>query len=199
MFAVDRMGVEGRIWSMKWESRLAWPIAGMFLILAAVVSIVVIRQDEPENTGAESELVHTRDERGVRDGPGCTAPSVRPKTKRPEMEHSEVSRRLLKLREDDDKPAIHEDLAQLADARRLTEVEHVLRAWCRSGDLELAQWALEFSGNSDPGLHLVLCAEALSHRSEVIRDSASAELERETGTRFEGSSQAFSWLDQNRK
>jgi hypothetical protein len=90
--------------------------------------------------------------------------------------------------------AVHEELARLADARQLSEVATTLRTWCRDGSLEVVQWCLDLSAESDPELHLALCVETLSNSSDVMREIAKSELETTSGIRFDDPAQARSWL-----
>lgn len=95
--------------------------------------------------------------------------------------------------------AIEETLTTLAETRQLGLVAGVLKKWCREGGVEVAQWCLVYSEDSDPELSLTLCAEALSNPSDVIRDMAAARLENKTGTRFSNASDARAWLSSQPK
>ncbi len=90
--------------------------------------------------------------------------------------------------------AIHHELQGLAEAKQLATIAGLLKSWCREGRVELVQWSLALSGESDPRLNLMLCAEALSNPSETIREIAAVRLENESGTHFTSSHQARSWL-----
>jgi hypothetical protein len=90
--------------------------------------------------------------------------------------------------------AIEEELTALAENHQLVGVSEVLKNWCREGSMELAQWSLVFSQESDPELNLALCAEALSNPSEVIRDIAGAQLEGSSDIRFSDTTSAKAWL-----
>ena len=90
--------------------------------------------------------------------------------------------------------AVHEKIAELSDAHQLTGVASLLKRWCREGSLEVVQWCLVLSRDSDSELHSTLCAEALSNPSEIMREVAASQLEDKVGIRFSDSAQARSWL-----
>jgi hypothetical protein len=186
--------------SMKQKRLFAWSLGGAFLAVAASIALLASKtENSGDGSGKGGGSGGLEGERGEKGRIGSEVESVRPMSRRPATGASEASRRLLDLQDGGDKPAIHEEISTLAQAGRLAEVEAVLRTWCRAGEMELAQWALEFSAQSDPSLHLVLCAQALSHRSDVIRDSALANLEQASGLRFEDSAQALLWLEGKKK
>lgn len=93
-----------------------------------------------------------------------------------------------------DLQAIQAELAARSEAGTLAGISGVLRDLAREGAMEPAQWCLVFSEESDPELHLKLCAEALSNPSDVIRALASSRLEEASGQVFKDSFQAGKWL-----
>jgi hypothetical protein len=117
---------------------------------------------------------------------------------RPRKEHASadtaLAASLQQLWRDGELEEFQAELSRLADSNQLAGVTELLRTMCREGEMEHAQWCLLLAGESDPELHLRLCAEALSNPSEVIRESASAHLENASGMRFPDSARASAWL-----
>ena len=95
----------------------------------------------------------------------------------------------------EDFPGILDQLEMLSNSRSLNSIENLLKHWCRSGHGELAQWGLAYSKESDPKLHLKLCAEALTNPNQQIREISAAELEVKSGTFFNNTAEARSWLE----
>jgi hypothetical protein len=95
----------------------------------------------------------------------------------------------------EDFPGILDQLDMLSNSRSLNSIEKLLKHWCRSGNGELAQWVLAYSKESDPKLHLKLCAEALTNPNQQIRETSAAELEVASGFSFSNTAEARSWLD----
>jgi hypothetical protein len=120
-------------------------------------------------------------------------PRVRKARSKPDI-NTAASNRLRDYVEAGELGLIQEDLTALAENRKLSDVSDVLKSWCREGSLELAQWAIVFSEESDTDLSLALCAEALSNPSDVIRDLASAQLEAASEIRFTNPADAKKWL-----
>lgn len=107
----------------------------------------------------------------------------------------EAEKHLRTLIEKDDLQSIQSELAARAENKSLSAVAGVLRDLSREGAMELAQWCLVLSEESDPALHLRLCAEALSNPSDVIRSLAASRLEEATGHAFQNSFEAAAWLE----
>jgi hypothetical protein len=95
----------------------------------------------------------------------------------------------------EDFPGILNQLDMLSNSRSLNSIENLLKNWCRSGNDELAQWGLAYSKESDPKLHLKLCAEALTNPNQQIRETSAAELEVASGVSFSNTAEARSWLN----
>lgn len=95
----------------------------------------------------------------------------------------------------EDFPAILDQLEVLSNSRSLNSIENLLKHWCRSGSVDLAQWGLAYSKDSDPKLHLKLCAEALTNPNQQIRETSAAELEVTSGISFSNTAEARSWLE----
>lgn len=95
----------------------------------------------------------------------------------------------------EDFPGILNQLEMLSNSRSLNSIENLLKDWCRSGNGELAQWGLAYSKESDPKLHLKLCAEALTNPNQQIRETSAAELEVTSGVSFNNTTEARSWLE----
>ena len=95
----------------------------------------------------------------------------------------------------EDFPGILEQMEMLSKSRSLNSIENLLKHWCRSGNGELAQWVLAYSKESDPKLHLRLCAEALTNPNQQIRETSAAELEVASGFSFSNTAEARSWLE----
>jgi hypothetical protein len=95
----------------------------------------------------------------------------------------------------EDFPGILDQLEMLSNSRSLNSIENLLKNWCRSGNDELAQWGLAYSKESDPKLHLKLCAEALTNPNQQIRETSAAELEVISGVSFSNTTEARSWLE----
>lgn len=95
----------------------------------------------------------------------------------------------------EDFPAILDQLEMLSNSRSLNSIENLLKHWCRSGNGELAQWVLAYSKESDPKLHLKLCAEALTNPNQQTREISAAELEVASGISFGNTAEARSWLE----
>lgn len=106
----------------------------------------------------------------------------------------EAERRLREQAASGDLQALQAELAARSEAGTLEGISGVLRELAREGAMEPAQWSLVFSEESDPGLHLKLCAEALSNPSDVIRALASSRLEEASGQIFKDTFQANKWL-----
>lgn len=105
-----------------------------------------------------------------------------------------ASQRLVDHFQGEEYEAILDDLTSLSETHSLAAVSQVLKGWCRTGPLELAQWSLAFSQKSDPELNLSLCVEALSNPSDIIREIAAAQLEAVSEIPFANSTEARSWL-----
>lgn len=165
--------------------------AGAIVLVAALV--LVMRGAGGERSAADESRAAQKQSSMKSSGP-----SVRQQVKNPRKAqapaNSAAEAGLRRLLEQGDLTAVEEELSRLADSRQLAGVAELLRTWCREGELELAQWCLMFAGESDPELHLKLCAEALSNSSEVIREAAAAHLENASGIRFEDSARASAWL-----
>jgi hypothetical protein len=95
----------------------------------------------------------------------------------------------------EDFPGILDQLEMLSNSRSLNSIENLLKHWCRSGNGELAQWSLAYSKESDPKLHLKLCAEALTNPNQQMRETSAAELEVASGVFFSNTAEARSWLN----
>lgn len=95
----------------------------------------------------------------------------------------------------EDFPGILDQLEMLSKSRSLNSIENLLKHWCRSGNGELAQWSLAYSKESDPKLHLKLCAEALTNPNQQMRETSAAELEVASGVFFSNTAEARSWLN----
>jgi len=95
----------------------------------------------------------------------------------------------------EDFPGILDQLEMLSKSRSLNSIENLLKHWCRSGNGELAQWVLAHSKESDPKLHLKLCAEALTNPNQQMRETSAAELEVASGVFFSNTAEARSWLN----
>lgn len=95
----------------------------------------------------------------------------------------------------EDFPGILDQLEMLSNSGSLNSIENLLKHWCRSGNADLAQWGLAYSKESDPKLHLKLCAEALTNQNQQIRETSAAELEVKSGTFFNNTAEARSWLE----
>lgn len=95
----------------------------------------------------------------------------------------------------EDFPGILDQLEMLSNSRSLNSIENLLKHWCRSGNGELAQWSLAYSKESDPKLHLKLCAEALTNPNQQIKETSAAELEVISGIYFSNTTEARSWLE----
>lgn len=95
----------------------------------------------------------------------------------------------------EDFPGVLDQLEMLSNSRSLNSIENLLKHWCRSGNGELAQWGLAYSKESDPKLHLKLCAEALTNPNQQIRETSAAELEVISGVSFSNTAEARSWLE----
>lgn len=115
----------------------------------------------------------------------------------PSKDSASISR-LRAFHEAGDFASIHQEIEVLSHEDRLTQVSEVLKEWCRTGDLELAQWSLSAAGEKDQSFALQLAAEALSNPSEVIREVAASRLEEVTGKRFDNSGEARAWLSAQR-
>lgn len=92
-------------------------------------------------------------------------------------------------------PGILNQLEKLSDSRSLNSIENLLKYWCRSDTGDLAQWCLAYSKESDPKLHLRLCAEALTNPNQQLRETSAAELEVISGVSFSNTAEARSWLE----
>jgi hypothetical protein len=134
----------------------------------------------------------------VRSSGEVSGPFHKQAPKRPRMAHAtadtEIGASLQRLWSDGEFEELQAELSRLADSNQLGGVTELLRTMCREGEMEHAQWCLLLAGESDPELHLKLCAEALSNPSEVIREAASAHLENVSGVRFPDSARASAWL-----
>jgi hypothetical protein len=95
----------------------------------------------------------------------------------------------------EDFPGILDQLEMLSNSRSLNSIENLLKHWCRTGNGELAQWGLAYSKESEPKLHLKLCAEALTNPNQQIRETSAAELEVASGVSFSNTAEARSWLE----
>jgi hypothetical protein len=95
----------------------------------------------------------------------------------------------------EDFPGILDQLEMLSKSRSLNSIENLLKHWCRSRNGELAQWVLAYSKESDPKLHLKLCAEALTNPNQQMRETSAAELEVASGFSFSNTAEARSWLE----
>jgi hypothetical protein len=170
-------------------------IAASIMVLGAVVLVFVIRMkgEGPGTPVAGQRDAATASAGKVRDTPAKAL--ARDRAPRPQAAANRADeKRLRDLHSAGELQAIHDELSVLAESRQLAGISDLLRDWCREGSLELAQWCLLFSEESDPVLHLRLCAESLSNSSEAIRESAAATLENASGIRFEDSARANAWL-----
>ncbi len=132
-----------------------------------------------------------------RSSSSSSSPEVRRRPPRQMPESGSLNSACIKLREllrSEDFSGIHDELEALASSHQLVDVREILADWCRTGSVELAQWSLELSHESDPALNLTLHVEALSNPSEIIRDIAASELEDKSGFHFTNTVQARSWL-----
>ena len=186
--------------------RINWPIAsGCFLIGIAAVCFFVIWSKKEAGADREPFMAAHPEAGGQsstssarRNRPG----DIRERALRrsPSSNRANLStRRLEDLKLAEDFGAIYDELAALAEAQQLANVKDVLAEWCRAGSLELAQWSLTLSRESDPELNLSLNADALSNPSEIIRDIAASELESVSGIHFADSARARLWLVSQRR
>lgn len=179
------------------ESRTKWRIILGWIMVVGALSALLFTWEKSQNPETHESLA----------GPGIKTPgadsrfdpafksTARDRKPRPAPGFdSAASNRLRDHLAAGELNAIQEELTTLAENHQLVGVSDVLKDWCRKGGLELAQWSLVFSQESDADLNLMLCAEALSNPSEVIREIAAAQLEESSGLRFSETADARVWL-----
>ena len=162
------------------------------LFLCAALVLVVMKSGGGPAAGPEANATKERSSGDVSGQFHKQAP-MRPRKAHASADTA-VAASLQRLWRDGELEELQAELSRLADANQLAGVTELLRTMCREGEMEHAQWCLLLAGESDPELHLRLCAEALSNSSEVIREAASAHLENASGIRFPDSARASAWL-----
>lgn len=178
-------------------NRINWRIAlGWIVVISAIAAVLFIWQTH-QKPGADGDSVKFPVKTARSASPADAAFKITARDRKsrlaPEPDRA-ASNRLRDHFAAGELNAIQEELAALAETHRLADVSDVLKNWCRAGSLELAQWSLVFSQESDPELNLTLCAEALSNPSEVIREIAAGQLEGSSGIRFADTANAKAWL-----
>ncbi len=180
-----------RVRLQSWMLRRPLVVLGGALVVAAVV-LVVRKSGGGPAEDPQSNAIQVRSSGDV------SRPFHKQAPKRPRKEHvsgdTSAAISLQQLWRDGELEELQAELSRLADSNQLVGVTELLRTMCREGEMEHAQWCLLLAGESDPELHLKLCAEALSNPSEVIREAASAHLENVSGMRFPDSARASAWL-----